>query len=104
MDYNKNKKEKKEVIKFYWIIEFYSENEKKYNDNKNKFIAVNEKGIIAIFSLNFSRNNNQIFSEEIMSPYELIATKEIQDFKPIKITKFEKFFNKKENDNIFLIN
>ena len=102
--YNKNKKEKKEVIKFYWIIEFYSENEKKYNDNKNKFIAVNEKGIIAIFSLNFSRNNNQIFSEEIMSPYELIATKEIQDFKPIKITKFEKFFNQKENDNFFLIN
>ena len=61
---NKNKKNNKD-LKFYWIIEFYLEEEKKYeDDNKNVFISVNEKGIISIFKLNFFKSKNQLSNNE----------------------------------------
>ena len=101
---NKNKKNNKD-LKFYWIIEFYLEEEKKYeDDNKNVFISVNEKGIISIFKLNFFKSKNQLSNNEKKNFYEFITSKVIPDFKPIKITKLKNLFNQKENDNYFLIN
>ena len=61
---NKNKNNNKD-LKFYWIIEFYLEEEKKYeDDNKNVFISVSEKGIISIFKLNIFKSKNQLSNNE----------------------------------------
>ena len=100
-----NKKRKiKNVIKFSWIIEFYLEDEKKFNDEKNIFLAINQNGIIAIFSLIIFNNKTSLIKEEKEKSYELIKTEKIEGFKSIKVTKLRKLFKRKENDNYFIIN
>ena len=100
----KKMKEKKKILKFSWIIEFYLEEEIKYEENKNIFIGINEKGIIAIFSINFFNNENSILTEDKKSIYNLIRTKTIESTKLIKITKLKKLINKQENDNYYILN
>ena len=91
-------------IKFSWIIEFYPEEEKKFIDDKNIFLAINEKGIIAIFSLIIFNNKTSLMKEEKEKSYELIKIEKISDLKAIKITKLRKLLKAKENDNYFIIN
>ena len=99
-----NRKNKKlNSFKFNWIIEFYSDEEIKSNINKNVFIATNELGFIYILLINF-KSTNEILTEEITNAYELINTKKIENFKPIKIIKLKKLFKAKETDNYFIIN
>jgi len=100
----KEKEKGEKILKFSWIIEFYSEEEIKYKENRNIFIGINEKGIIAIFSIIFFNNENSIITKDEEKIYNLIRTKTIDSFKLIKITKLKKLINKKENDNYYLLN
>ena len=101
--FNKKVKNTK-AIKFSWIIEFYLEEEKKFIDDKNIFLAINQNGIIAIFSLIIFNNKTTLIKEEKEKSYELIKIEKISDFKAIKVTKLRKLLKVKENDNYFIIN
>ena len=101
----KNKKDmNKKVIKFSWIIEFYFEEEMKYDNNKNIFIAINDKGIIAIFSIIYYKNQKILNTDEKRSVYELLKLETIEGIKAMKITKLRYLYEIEKNDNYFLIN
>ena len=102
--YMKKREKGKKILKFSWIIEFYLDDEIKYKENKNIFLGINEKGIIAIFSIFFFNNQNSIITQEKESVYNLIRTKKIESFKLIRITKLKKLFKRKENDNYYILN
>ena len=102
--YLKKKEKGEKILKFSWIIGFYLEDEIKYEENKNIFLGINEKGIIAIFSIFFFNNQNSIITNEKESVYNLIRTKKIESCKLIKITKLKKLFKRKENDNYYILN
>ena len=103
MIFNRFSKEKFE-FKFNWIIYFYSEKEIKTNFDRNIFIAINKNGKIYIILINVINTNKIILKDKKNNIYELIKEITINNFKPIKITKFEKLFKPKEKDNYFIIN
>ena len=84
-------------------IRIYFENEANSNNEKIIFIAIDERGMIYIFSI-FMKNKQLTTSKKKEGIFEIIKTEKLNLIKPLRISKLRNLFKIKQNDNYFIIN